>query len=405
MAGQPTAVLGAALAVAMFGSLAAAAGGGSSTERDVAQAAGIATGAPGTDTAVGPMTVGAPVPVPVPPPVVPAPADPAAAVPPPPPGAPAPLPVAPVTVPPAMGDPVAAVAGPPPPPLDLGPLVSGVLDLLVPAQVGGGTFTYDPYADLGAWLDVYDWSATFTGGNPGAGVADIDRMAALGVRTLYIQASKWDSPSDVLEPERLRPIIDRAHALGMDVVGWYLPTLVDPGADLRRMLAIADFGVDGLAVDIEARNVGDVAERNRRLVELSRALRAALPDRVLSAIVLEPVLLENVNPNYWPGFPWAELAPLYDVWQPMAYWSNRRASSGYRDGYAYTAANIDRVRALIGQPDAVVHPIGGIGDDISAADVDGMVRAAGERRSIGGSIYDYRTTHDALWGPLLAFNG
>jgi len=283
-------------------------------------------------------------------------------------------------------------------------LVSGILDLLVPAPLGGDTFTYDPYADLGAWLDVYDWSATFTGGNPGAGLADIDRMAAMGVQTLYIQASKWDSPTDVLEPERLGPMIERAHALGMDVVGWYLPTLVDPVADLRRMLAIAAFGVDGLAVDIEARNVGDVAERNRRLVGLAQALRVELPGRVLSAIVLEPVLLENVNPNYWPGFPWAELAPLFDVWQPMAYWSNRRSSSGYRDGYAYTAANIDRVRALIGQPDAVVHPIGGIGDRISAADIDAMVRAAGERRAIGGSIYDYRTTHDALWGPLQAFN-
>lgn len=399
-------MLGAALAVAMVGSLAAAADGGGAGERDVAQAAGIATGAPGTDAAVGPMTAGAPVPVPVPPPAGPVdPAAPATAPPAPPlPGAPAPLPAPIVTVPAAMGDPAAAVAAVPPA-LDLGPLVSGILDLLVPVPAGGETFTYDPYADLGAWLDVYDWTVTFTGGNPGAGVADIDRMASLGVRTLYIQASKWDSPTDILEPERLRSIIDRAHALGMDVVGWYLPTLVDPAADLRRMLAIANFGLDGLAVDIEARNVGDVGERNRRLIELSQALRAALPGRVLSAIVLEPVLLQNVNPNYWPGFPWAELAPLYDVWQPMAYWSNRRASSGFRDGYTYTAANIDQVRALIGQPDAIVHPIGGIGDDISAADVDAMVLAARERRAIGGSIYDYRTTHDALWGPLQAFNG
>ena len=23
----------------------------------------------------------------------------------------------------------------------------------------------------------------------------------------------------------------------------------------------------------------------------------------------EPVLIEDVNPNYWPAFPWKELAP------------------------------------------------------------------------------------------------
>jgi hypothetical protein len=33
-----------------------------------------------------------------------------------------------------------------------------------------------------------------------------------------------------------------------------------------------------------------------------------------------------------------------------------------------------------------------------------MVQAASERGALGGSIYDYRTTHDALWGPLAAFN-
>ncbi len=272
-----------------------------------------------------------------------------------------------------------------------------------PAPPGTGRFSIDAYRGLGTWLDVYDWSATFTGGNPPAGIGDIDRMADLGVQTLYLQASKWDSPTDILEPERLMPLIDRAHARGMRVVGWYLPTFEDPSADLRRLLAVAALPLDGLGVDIESRVVADVAERNHRLVDLSTALRQALPGEVLSAIVLPPVVMEDVNPAYWPGHPWAELGPLFDVWQPMNYWTNRTEASGYRDAYTYTAENIERVRARIGQPEALVHPVGGIGDATTVTDVEAMLGAAGERGAIGGSLYDYRTTHDALWSPLQAF--
>jgi hypothetical protein len=247
---------------------------------------------------------------------------------------------------------------------------------------------------------VYDWSATFSRGTTPLGLADIDRMATLGVQTLFVQGSKWDSPTDVLEPERLRPLIARAKDHGMQVVVWYLPMLEDLAFDLRRMLALAELPVDGLAVDIESRRVADPAERSRRIVELSAALRAALPGRTLGAIPFDPIVMEVVNPNLWPGFLWRDLAPSYDVWLPMSYWTNRKASSGYRDGYRYTAENIDRLRNNVGRPDVPVHTIGGIGHQSTPEDVDGMVRAAFERRVLGGSLYDYRTTHDALW-PVL----
>jgi hypothetical protein len=50
-----------------------------------------------------------------------------------------------------------------------------------------------------------------------------------------------------------------------------------------------------------------------------------------------------------------------------------------------------------------MHPIGGIGDTTSEADVDAFHRAASERNAIGGSVYDYRTTGDALWPHLQQF--
>jgi hypothetical protein len=259
-----------------------------------------------------------------------------------------------------------------------------------------------PYTGLGAWLDVYDWSHTFAQG-AALQPTEIDRMAAEGVQTLFIQASKWEDPNEVLEPDRLLTFIDRARRHDISVVAWYLPTLEDPAADLRRLLAIARLPVDGLAVDIESTKVPDATERSRRMVDLSVSLRAALPDQVLGGIVLEPVLMEDVNPNFWPGYPWEGLAPNYDVWLPMAYWTNRAPSSEWRDARTYTAANIDRVRARLGEPDAPVHALGGIGDKTSAQDLVGFREAAVERAVVGASIYDHRTTRAEHWPELHPF--
>lgn len=301
----------------------------------------------------------------------------------------------PTTAPPTTAAPTTTIPPPPPPTVPPPPVEAPK----------ASRFTIEPYRGLGVWVDVFDWSWSFTGGNPQVWPADIDRMASLGVRTLYIQASRYDHPADVVDLDLLQPLIDRAHARGMAVVGWYLPTLTDPAADLRRTLAMAALGIDGIGIDIESRAVADVADRNARLVAYAAAVRAALPGEVIGGIVLPPVLLEDVNPNYWPGFPWRELAPYYDVWQTMGYWTDRRAESGWRDGYAYTAANIDRLRANLGWYDAPVHPIGGIGDRTTPEQMAGMVQASSERGVLGGSIYDYRTTHDALWPTLQAFNG
>jgi hypothetical protein len=193
-------------------------------------------------------------------------------------------------------------------------------------------------------------------------------------------------------------MIDRAHALGMSVVAWYLPELVDTAADLRRLLAAAALPVDGVGVDIESRAVGDHAERTRRLIELSQGLRQGVGTKAISAITLDPVHIQVVNPAFWPGFPWPELSSLYDVIVPMAYWSGRKPE--WRVGDRYITETIDRIRISTGRPDIPIHIAGGIADGITLDDVVGMIGAIQGRGAIGGSLYDWNTSQPPQWALL-----
>lgn len=262
----------------------------------------------------------------------------------------------------------------------------------------GGAWTLGPHQGLGVWLDVYDWTGELTGGQAPVRAKEIDRMAELGIQTLYIQTAHRRSAADVIEPDRLRAYIDRAHAHGMAVVAWYLPTLEDVEVDLRRLVAAARLPVDGLGVDIESRAVGDPAERTRRLLALSTRLRQAVGDRAIAAITPSAVHLQLVNPGFWPGFPWPQLAATYDVIMPMSYWSVRGPE--WRSGERYIGENIDRIRASTGRPDVAIHAIGGIADGATVADVQGMVRAIQARRILGGSLYDWHTSQPAQWQAL-----
>ena len=275
---------------------------------------------------------------------------------------------------------------------------------------GGATRDIGAYRKLGTWVDVYDFAPAFAGesGVPQLTPSSIDAMAAAGVRTLYVQASIGSKrASGVIEaPALLGAFLTRAHARGMQVVAWYLPTFTDIDADLRRLRAIRDFRAggnrfDGLAVDIEwTAGVRDAARRNAALIELSRRLRAET-GTAIGAIVLPPVLLEVVNSAYWPRFPWQELAPYYDVWLPMSYWTDRTTASGYRDPHRYTTENIARIRANLRQPTAAVHVIGGIGGSSTAGQYRRFVSAARQLGAVGISLYDFRVTGAAVW-PILA---
>lgn len=269
-----------------------------------------------------------------------------------------------------------------------------------------------PYAGLGTWVDAFDFAPAFSGGGPAPVTPDdVDRMADVGVTTLYLQASKDDtrSPGLLVDDRLVADFLLRSHAKGIKVVAWFLPKLADVEADFNRLKHLVEYEVDGhrfdgIAVDIEeVESVPDVHERNRRLVDLSARLDEVAGDAPLGAIVFPPVATDVLNPNLWPEFPFRELAASYDVWMPMGYWTYRSLESGYRDASTYTAENVRRLRTNVGDPKLAVHPIGGIGDLATVPDYQGFVNGARSEGAMGWSIYDWNTMQGDPW-PALQFN-
>src|SRR6476620_12721467 len=76
-----------------------------------------------------------------------------------------------------------------------------------------------PYAGLGTWLDIY---ATSYWDNPERQAA---AMARDGVKTLYLQTGNYSQQAN---RAGLGRFIDAAHAHGIRVVAWYLPSFAHP---------------------------------------------------------------------------------------------------------------------------------------------------------------------------------
>lgn len=267
------------------------------------------------------------------------------------------------------------------------------------------------FSGVGTWVDVYDYGPKFQsspGAAPALTVDSVDDMARLGVKTIYLQAAQDDTRAEGLLADRdlVSGFLRRAHRRGVKVVAWYLPHFADVDRDLRYVRALAHYRshgqrFDGIALDIEWTNdVPDPVARNRALIDLAHRSRRLVAGIPLGAIVLEPVLIEDVNRNYWPNFPWRELRNDFEVWLPMSYWTNRSTASGWKDAFRYVQENIKRVRADLGDPRATVHVVGGIADHAEPREYARFVAAAKRSRAVGWSIYDYVTTSSSAWPRL-----
>jgi hypothetical protein len=258
------------------------------------------------------------------------------------------------------------------------------------------------YTGLATWVDLYDPKRVLD--HPESAVAE---MAKRGVRTLFLETSNYQMRQDIVRRDRAGRFVEAAHAQGLQVVAWYLPSFRNLARDTRRSLAALEFTspggeqFDSFALDIEASVVKPTSRRSARLVTLSKRLRAAEPDLALGAIVPSPRGMQRLW-WYWPAFPFAELATTYDVFLPMGYFTYRSHKATF--SAAYTRSNVSLLREWTGDPALPVHAIGGLAEDASTAQVHEFVKAARGGGVIGSSLYDFATTTPRQWRELRAAN-
>jgi hypothetical protein len=270
-----------------------------------------------------------------------------------------------------------------------------------PAPAAAVATGLSAFTGLGSWIDVFDYN---DGEHPLPPL--VRSMAKRGVRTLYLETSRFTAADDIQFPKSLGAGLDEAKQLGMRVIAWYPPGLADVDREVRRSLAAVRFTspegnrFDGFGADIEyTEAVRDPAKRNQNAIAYSRKLRAAVGSAYpMGAIVIPPETLER-DPARWPNFPWKELAKSYQLFMPMNYWTALGANPGTaRD---LTRYNVEKTRKLTGKP---VHIIGGLGENAGPDQVAAYVEAAKESGSLGGGLYDYTTTRSDVWTELAKLN-
>ncbi|MDP8930512.1 MAG: hypothetical protein M3O70_18570 [Actinomycetota bacterium] len=291
---------------------------------------------------------------------------------------------------------------------DLTPLQKFGAVLPGPAQV---VPDLTPFQKLGAWVDVYDYAALDAWQATGV-------MKQKGVRTIYLQTGRWNSPNasntaEFADKAKVDWWVHSAHARGMKVVGWYLPAYDDMERDVRRTVMIWTYRTDrgqrfdGVGIDIEYKGrVPSASAWNRAVLEHAKEVRRRLGAGAPIAAITPAPLGMAIRPQDWSGFPWTGLAGQANVFMPMGYWSYRTdcASNPRHCSYDYTKGNVTETRRLTGKPNVPVHVIGGVGDRVTVQQVDDYVTAAREVRAYGGSLYDYRTTENSFWVPLANLN-
>jgi hypothetical protein len=264
------------------------------------------------------------------------------------------------------------------------------------------------FKGLGTWVDLYDYG-TPSGLDPSTAVP---AMHAQGIRTIYIETARYNSSSAFDFPTDIGNWVEAAHANGMKIVGWYLPTYGTYfNTDLSRTIAIATYrspagqGFDGLGIDIERKTsaqprdawFSDIASH---LARVRTGVTAAFP---IGAIVIPPLAMD-IYPASWTGFPWAAIGTSANMALPMGYWSYRTDCSTDPNHcpYGYSLGNINATRTRTGG--LPVHLIGGIADSVTLQGVKDFLRASHDAKAYGASLYDYRTTPSSYWSTLAGAN-
>ena len=279
-----------------------------------------------------------------------------------------------------------------------GALVAAIAVLGAAAAPAAERADASVFSGLGTWVDIYD------GPVYAAPERSADRIAARGVKTVWVETANFGASADVVKPLQLGRLVDTLHARGVQVVAWYLPGHVKPALDERRALAMLGFRTlaggqfDGVALDIESTKLRNATLRSRRAVALAKRLREEAGETPLAIIPFNPRGLER-RPATWPRFPWAELAENADAFAPMVYTGG--AIKGFDATYGYVTRALRLLRVNTGDEDVPIHVAGGVADRLGTDELAGFAAAVSDDgATIGVSLYDWMTTTPRAWKAL-----
>jgi hypothetical protein len=228
-------------------------------------------------------------------------------------------------------------------------------------------------------------------------------MAQHGVRTLYLETGNYSHAAEVFRPADAGRFIDAAHAAGIKVVAWYLPSFLNLKIDARKALGAIRFRsatgqrFNGFALDIEATKVRSLSLRNHRLLALSARLHHAVTRRyALGAITPSPV---GMSPYFWPYIPYGSLTHYYKAFLPMAYSTMREIHTRFGTR-AFMASTVSAIRRASGDATFPIHIIGGLSGSMGAKETAGFVNAVTQTKPFGYSLYAFGQTTPAMWQAL-----
>jgi hypothetical protein len=107
----------------------------------------------------------------------------------------------------------------------------------------------------------------------------------------------------------------------------------------------------------------------------------------------------DLNPRYWPGFPYAELTGSFDVFLPMGYFTYRFRTPA--PTAEYTHENVRLLRERSGDDSLPIHLVGGLARAATIAQVRAFAEATKAEGVAGASLYDFADTRPAQWRALI----
>ena len=279
--------------------------------------------------------------------------------------------------------------------MSLSPLSLALVPIAAQASPRGDAGVF---AGLGTWVDIYDAPAYRSPGPTAA------KIAARGVKTVYVETANDRSTVDVVNPKALGLFVDALKARGIRVVAWYLPGFVKPAR--RRAPRPGDAARSGRRTahrstasrSTSSRSASRAPRCERRASStLSKILRNEGGDMPIAAITYPSRGFER-HPTWWPRFPWQQVTALVDAWIPMAY--SGGGFKGYDATYGYVARSLRLLRNAVG-PDVPIHAAGGVANRMNAEELKAFVDAVTDEGSVTGwSLYDFQTTGPQAWAAL-----